>query len=329
MTRLDGEALVLVLNQLSTAKDHAACGMVSKAWAQASTCTHPQEIRLQHLYRDDVADFKHAMHHIRWLQALQQQGRLQNMQKAALLDNFSSHDNGKQDPSSISQGFLALAGSWQLCKCVLRGTFCLSTAAALLPTTLLALELWPESAPDVTWLSSFQRFARLQVLKLGVGISNHVSEFPGEDILEFELVLDAAIPSLESFAVLDRLHITILDGCNVGDCLPRVRRASFRLAANAEALQLAQEILEVQSLLDLRLDLEDGSGQRTTLTVPMAGSLQNLIFCGPARTPKVSVVIEKAGLGYSCSRVSNVSSADVDAVYEFDCRPEMTYLPLM
>ena len=282
MTRLDGEALVLVLNHLSTAKDLSTCGMVSKAWAQASTWTHPQEIRLEHVSRTKMAEFKHAMHHIRWLQDLQQRGRLQSVQRTALLENWTTHDVIRQDPSSISQGFLALAGSWQLHKCMLRGRFCLSTAIALLPTTLQALELWPEFAPDVSHLSSFQRFARLQVLKLGVGISNPVPDFEGEDILQFEIVLDTAMPTIESFAVIDRLRATLLGGHTISNCLPRVQRATLNLEASAAGLQLAQDILEIQSLLDLRLYLEAGSGHLTMFTVPMAGSLQNFFKALPA-----------------------------------------------
>lgn len=239
-----------------------------------------------------------------------------------MLENWTTHDIIRQDPSSISQGFLALAGSWQLRKCMLRGRFCLSTAIALLPTTLQALELWPESAPAVSHLSSFQRFARLQVLKLGVGISNPVPDFEGEDLLQFKLVLDTAMPTIESFAVIDRLRATLLGGHTISNCLPRVQRATLNLEASAAGLQLAQDILEIRSLLDLRLYLEDGSGHLTMFTVPMAGRLQKLFFQGPPSTLEVSVLIQKASLRYICNRVCTVSS--VDAVREFDCRPEIS-----
>ena len=309
IAQLEGELLILTLSRLSTARDLNSCAMVSKTWAEASTRTRPQVLHLQP-HNDAQKEPKTSVHQLRWLQGLQQQGRLQGLQTAVLHEHEAGHDPERPDPSPLSQGFIVLAGSWHICRCVLHGRFCWTSAIALLPTTLSALELWPDSGPSLNYLSDFLRFPKLQMLRLGVGLADNEKE-NGQDVLESMLVLNAALSSLITFSVIDRLHVTLAEGHDMSSCLPNIQHISFRIEASDKGMELAQEVMDLESYLSLELDLAEGPGEGNTLVLPETTMLKELMVSAPFKTPEVSIEVEKTGVELECSFVHKVSTANV------------------
>ena len=150
MARLQDELLELVLRRLTKPRDVVRCSAVSKGWADVSKHIKPTFLEIAQRRRD-VLDTS-AQGQLRWLQGLQAEDRLKGLQEAHLhVFNLEP-----LQPSLLSQGFLVLAGTWQLQKVTLHGAICFRTAVALLPASLLALDLWPDTGPATTRLSAFQ-----------------------------------------------------------------------------------------------------------------------------------------------------------------------------
>ena len=295
---------MLVLKHMSRPRDILNCSMVSKAWADAISHTYPHQVELQH--HDDLSqEFKHSVHQVRWLQGLHQQGRLQGLKKAETLD-FAWDEPQRANPSALSQGLVVIAGSCNLQVCKLDGRFDITFAVAVLPTTLVSMDLWPISGPHTICMSSFQRFGKLRTLRLGLGHS----DTPEEHFETLEMfLLDAIVPSIEQLEVHASLHTSILATCDIVTCLPNVNVLILAVKASQVGLRLAHQIMEMQLLRELELYLYDGDGQDTTLVVPQASLLEQLDLTAPS-DPRLSVKFDKPGVNYVCCHTYSITSGN-------------------
>ena len=154
------------------------------------------------------------------------------------------------------------------------------------------------------------------MLRLGIGLDDN-DKASGRDVIEPVLVLNAAVSSLKTLSVVDRLHVTMAEGHDIGSCLPDIQHISCRIEASDEGVELAQEIMELESLLSLHLDFVDGPGEDDTLIFPKTSMVEELILSGPLNMPNVSIEINKTGVELECSLVHKVSTANVPRTHLF------------
>ena len=298
LPKLEGELLGLILRHMTEAADIIRCSTVSHSWAEASKHTQLTSLDLHH---STVAgsETQIAQAQLRWLQDLQKSERVKTLQQVHLLVHEGRDEGLSQTPSFLSQGLLVLAGSWPLTKIVLHGPVCFDTAVAMLPASLLVLEMWPDTGPGVTSLSSFQRFPKLQVLRLAMG---------SDDIfLEYDFVINHTLPDLVFLSIHDCL---CLRGCptgsKLGELVPKLEHASFQIKADDAGVKLAEDVIRLGHLNKLDLNLTDGDGDAVNLLVPSTSHLQELLVSGPDTSPRVALTLGKAGVKYICEYVQRI-----------------------
>ena len=260
--QLHGEALELVLQCLTEARDIVRCSSVSKAWAQASKHTQVSVLELQHCSFVPGAlekkENKDAQAKLRWLRRLHQADQLAVLQEITLYDSQEAYDSGQAMPSVLSQGVTVLAGFWQLRKVSLQGHICFKSAVALLPTSLLVLELYPYLASHDVYLSDFLRFTELKGLNLVFSSVNG----------NLKCILDTTLSSLVFLAIHHDLHCITAPNCDVSGCLPNINHLSVVIKADDHGLRLASDVLKLASLRKVEVNLLDGPGHARNLVVP-------------------------------------------------------------
>ena len=242
--------------------------------------------------------------------------------QAEMLD-WAFDDLEREGPSPVSAGVIVFAGSWNLRSCRIEGRFALHCAVALLPTTLVSLYLWPTSTPERICLSSFQRFDKLQTLRLGVGLVCRIGV--GVSDLTFEkesnttlFKLDACAASLEQLEVFDSVYTTMLDAYDMDTCLPNINLLSLRLIPNHSGWQLARKVIACRWSHKLKLgmyseddDMLYNDTTRSRLVVPADSRLEQLLLTAPSCMPDVPLEITKPDVDYVCnqSQTTGESSA--------------------
>ena len=104
--------------------------------------------------------------------------------------------------------------------------------------------MWLDIGPEVTSLSSFQRFPKLQVLRLAIG--------SGDRLLDDEFVIDHTVPDLVFLALHDRLFLRACPpGSKLGELLPKIEHASFRIQADNAGVRLAEDAIKLGRLKKL------------------------------------------------------------------------------
>ena len=298
---LEGELLGLILRHMTRAEDIIRCSAVSRIWAEASRHTQHTSLVLYHSTVDG-SETQIAQAQLRWLQDLQKNERLRTLQQIGLYVHDGHDEDPGPTPSFLSQGLLVLAGSWPLTKIELCGPVCFHTAVAMLPASLLALELWLDAGPKVTRLSSFQRFPKLQVLRLAIGSQDTASGLP-----EYDFVVDCSFPDLVFLVLHDRLFLRACPpGSKLGELVPKLEHASFQIKADDAGVKLAEDAIRLGHLKKLELDLTHGDGHEVDLLVPNTSHLQELLVSGPDKSPRVVLTLGKAGVKYICECVYKI-----------------------
>lgn len=323
MATLPTEALSLVLSRLTHVQDIFRCSLVCRAWARAGKDAEQETLVLVQLHSDprwagmprETAD---AQGLLKWLQRLQLEGRLKSLKKLRLSPASEIWFPEPLGPSALSQGLLILAGLWQLHEVSLVGSFTLKSALALLPKTILILNLWPDSAPDKICLADFKRFKQLQALELAVGeAADDATSFVGSS-----LVLDCCMSSLTYLCVHNRVRCTLSSDLALYDLLPNVTQLSVQVTADRDGLGLADKILQMKELRKLKLLLYGSVTSKHRLIIPSDSLLEQLQLVGPVKSPCVFLSIPSScvhGLRYKCQNVSEISAGD--ALEELDAVP--------
>ena len=300
MPQLQGQGLALVLSRLSNATDLLRTSLVNKVWAEASAIAQPISIRL--IQKGDANDLSK----LNWLQGLQQQGRLQDLQQIRLWLE-------EPDPTraSLSVGFMMLLGSCQIRECSVKGSYCFKTVLGLLPKTVQVLDLrqYPGCEHEVIHSSSFCKFQNLQSLRLGVHLGEGYSaEDDNSDGYMF--IWDAPLPGLTSAIVQDLLISSLQSGCDIRQCLPNVSQLGLRIIADEQGAQLAQGVLSLPCLQKIRLDLLFSTETEAfNLLVPTTSLIEELLLRG-SEEPRVSLYLRKAAISLRCSGVDVSSVSD-------------------
>lgn len=268
-----------------------------KVWAEASAIARPISIRL--IQEGDANDLSK----LNWLQGLQQQGRLQDLQQIRLWLE-------EPDPTraSLSVGFMTLVGSCQIRECSIRGSYCFKTVLGLLPKTVQVLDLrqYPGCELEVIYSSSFCKFQKLQSLRLGVVLGEYYLT-EDDDLDGYKFIWDAPLPGLTSAIVQDLLVSSLQPGCDIRQCLPNVSQLGLRIIADEQGAKLAQGVLSLPCLQKIRLDLLSSTETEAfNLMVPTASLIEELLLKGPEE-PSVSLYLRKAAISLQCSGV-DVSS---------------------
>ena len=270
MARLQDEVAGLVLSRLTDASDVVRCSVVCRTWSGLLKRTHLKAIEMWH--REAHGDDEEAQAQLRWLQGLQNDGCLKHLQEAVLIE----HPDLETDPgelSTLSQGFIVMAGCWPLHTTVLSGPFSYSHAVALLPNCLVELELWPYSLPGGSVrLSQFQKYTSLRKLKVAAGDGSPVDQnYSGAA----EFLVDTALSALQFLSARDKLICNVTAGHSFAELLPSVQHACLNLRASVDGLILAQSIMVSQTMCKLELYLIESDGPSTTLQVPKSSHLRS------------------------------------------------------
>lgn len=310
---LEGELLAAIPSRLTHSKDPVRCAVVCKAWAGASKQARYESLKIQHGVPDRSETGDRAQ--VVWLQDLQKDGR-HNVQQAALFANNSGDAVYQTIPSFLSQ-----AGTWHLQKVLLHGPICLATAVAVLPTTLTALDLWPDTRILGPALSNFRRFKKLQALKLAIGRSEKEL-----DNSAYDFVIDTDFPGLKLLAVHNTLRCRILTSCQMGTCFPHLQHMSLRIKADITGTILAETAIALGQLHSLELVLLDGDGDDVDLVVSEHSLIEELHITGPVSKPSVSLGLNKAGMGVCCSNISVFTAGNPCAIVHLPTSSNLTSL---
>lgn len=189
------------------------------------------------------------------------------------------------------------------------GPFCVEAAAHLLPTSLLGMNLWPDSAPGVICLSDCKRFSNLQTLKLAVGSGEGDEQERAPASTEFLLGTD--FPCLESVIIHDRVHCTLAQDMTTAACFPNVHTLHLQVKSSQGSRILVKALLAIPNLKILKLDVLEEDGVPWNLIVPKSSSIQHLVVTTPPKGPGMTVQLQKADIQYKCSRIDTVCSASI------------------
>ena len=205
-----------------------------------------------------------------------------------------------------------LSGGWHLHTATLHGPFYFSNAIALLPTSVLNLDVWPETGPKTVCLSDFRRFTNLKALRLAIG-TNAV-----HDKNDICFVIDLCFAGLELLTVYDRLRCTVKsEPGEVAALLPCIQYLALKIKADTDGQLLASCVLAMLGLRKLNITLLDGHGSDMFLAVPKDSQLEELVLLGPNTKPNAHLKLHRLGIEYDCQscRVSS-SNAPVCCGYE-------------
>ena len=222
----------------------------------------------------------------RLLQSWQKHGRLQQLLRLELLDEGPEHDYcGRR--TSFSQTVITIASFCNLYHCCLQGPFSFKTAVALLPSSLVVLDLWPDFVPLVMKLSAFLRFPDLQQLDLGWDSP------PVFDPETADLVLDASFGSLTHLKIGGSICCRSVPAFVMSACVPNLLTFKGMVMDNDQGTELAKMLVALPKLQVLHLNFDDGD---RTVGIPGGSLMRELELRWPNSHPKLSVKL--SGIQY-------------------------------
>lgn len=205
----------------------------------------------------------------------------------------------------FSQTVITIASFCNLSHCCLQGPFCSKTAVALLPASLVVLNLWPDWMHPVTNLSAFLRFSDLQELDLACGL---LEELDDSAAATADLFLDAAFANLTHLKIWDSICCQPVPGFVMSACVPNLLIFKGKIVAHHQGIELAQRIVALPKLQALNLGFYDGDSPDVSLVIPRGSLICALELKGPKFYPKLSVKLEKHGIAYLHSQSCTVQS---------------------
>ena len=249
-----------------------------------------------------------AWHTLRLLQTWQTQGRLQSLRQLNLNDGQEESEDFLPDgnPSPLSYGVISLAGLWNLFTCRVYCPFSLEAATNLLPTSLLAVSMWPDSAPGVIRLSAFKMFPNLQMLNLAVGSGDGEEGTPA--IVHF--LLDTAFPCLKYVSIHDRLHCRLAQNITVAACFPNVHTLHVRVNSSQGSRILVDGLLASQHLKIFQLDVLEEDGLQWA-DISKVQLYSEIVCHSISKQTHDDCSTAKADMQYKCSGVDTVNSASI------------------
>ncbi len=304
---LESQGLLLnVFNHLEGLDDFIRCTCVSKSWRAIVEQARPLSLVIGGSSEFPMLDYDGVTGVLRWLQTNQKRGHLQNLQNFCLDGEtlfLSEYVNQPKTQSALFEAAIMSAGLWNLRTCTLEGPFCLETAASLLPTTVQQLKLTVYEPPDVSYLSSFERFVGLQLLYI-----SGLPDWPGElqPLVMFEI--DGTMPSLRELFVSTPFCCTeTQQQVNLYLCLPSICQLFVLVLGDPDGARLAQGFFDLSHLTYLDLCILDGTLPWMVVVVPRASSVSTLRLVGHKK-PVVSLEIKKErDFAFECRGVPNVS----------------------
>ena len=298
---LEAQGVMLnVFNQLQGVDELVVCSSVSKTWNSLIREARPISLMIGGL----ELDAKGAACVLRWLQAKQRAGHLQNLREFLLFSEslFREEYESIRLQSAFFEAAVMCTGFWNLERCVLEGPFCMEQAVALLPAALKLLDLRPTVAPAHIDLSAFERFSRLQLLELGGTEPDGPPSY---------IYWHGDLPALRSVRAYEPFQATVLEGLDEdGDdhrwALPCLVQLNICVVADDRGIALAKCFIDLKGLTELELYLLEGPARLVVLKVLPSSSLTMLRLVGPQRNTEVCLEIFNKTLEYECRRVTNV-----------------------
>ena len=280
------------------------CSTVCKCWARALQSCRPKCLIVPS-FQHERWEVDAAISTIKWLHLWQQQGSLQKEQQLVLDKSLLDSQYRRGIPQSpLARAVMTATSCSDLQICILRGCFCLTTAIALLPASLLVLDLWTESPSTGTLLSHFTKFrATLQSLKLRCEARNP-DEFIDPCLLA--LMLDSSFCSLTTLEISNFFYSRLLPDSTLGDGLMDLRKCITNLEPDKLGIQLAQALIEQPLMEDLEIELFNAmmnSACVSKLMVPAASCLICLQVVGPKIAPSVLTDLVQVKFAYEFCRV--------------------------
>ena len=310
---LEAQGVMLnVFNQLQGLDDLVVCASVSKTWNTLIREARPICLMIGSPAHFPSLDAAGAACALRWLQAKQRVGHLQNLREFWLFSEHLFRDEYEETrlQSAFFEAAIMCTGFWSLQRCTLEGPFCLEQAAALLPATLKQLELRPDMPPVHIDLSAFDRFSILQLLDLAGSLEDPSAASPPSRIY-----FNCSLPALRSlkthapFEVFTDPNDDVYDEIYSDDmhaALPCLVQLSVCVLADDDGRELASHFINLKGLKELELCLSGSLSRVILLKVLPSSSLSVLRLVGPPKNPEVSLEIYKKHLDYECFRVTNV-----------------------
>lgn len=306
---LEAQGVMLnVFNQLQGLDDFVVCSSVSKSWNALVQEARPSCLMVGSSEQFPPLDAQGAACVLRWIQAKQKAGHLQQLREFWLCadDLFRDEYEEIRLQSAFLEAAIMCTGFWNLQTCTLDGAFCLEQAVALLPITLKHLDLTPDVTPPDLHLSTLNRFMNLQWLFL--------AGRPGPlDSGLISLILDGNLPALRKLEVGLPFFISIEGTPSAAELqlmlvasFPCLVQASLTMCATEAGIALANAFLSYKGLKELIMGISEGPSRFVMLSVPTSSSLTLLRLVGPENSTEISLEIRKKNLEYECRGVTNV-----------------------
>lgn len=304
---LEAQGVMLgVFNQLESLDDLLVCSSVSKSWNTLIREARPNSLKIGATDYSPRLDAEGAVCTLRWLQAKQRAGHLQNLKEFWLLSKESFRDQYEQPrlQSAFVEAVVMCTGLWNLKSCTLEGFFCLEQAVAVLPTTLKQLELTPAQPPPQFHLSVLSRFANLQLLALagteeGLPPSYiHLSEYsmPAVRSLKAHKPFQIVGPYDEQLQALE---------VEVAIALPCLVQLTVSIPASSGGVALANTFINLKGLKELDMCLV-GPPTRPIVLKLMRSSSLALLRLEADDDVQPSLEIRKRSLEYELYGVTTV-----------------------
>lgn len=298
---LEAQGVMLnVFNQLQGLNELVVCSSVSKTWNLLIREARPISLMIGGL----MLDAEGAACVLRWLQAKQRAGHLQNVRDFWLFSEslFREEYESIRLQSAFFEAAIMCTGFWNLERCILEGPFCMEQAVALLPAALKLLDLRPIVPPAHMNLSAFERFSRLQLLELGGNESDGPPSW---------IYWNGDLPALRSVKAYEPFQAMVIedDDQDSNDnhwALPCLVQLNVCVVADDRGIALAKRFIDLKGLKELQLYLLEGPARSVVLKVLPSSSLTMLRLIGPQRNTEVCLEIFKKTLEYECRRVTNV-----------------------
>ena len=303
---LEAQGVMLnVFNQLQGLDNFVVCSSVSKTWHALVREARPTCLVIGKAF--PALDAEGAACVLRWIQAKQRAGHLQNLREFCLVSEGLFRDQYEELAlqSAFFEATIMCTGFWNLEVCTIEGPFSMEQALGLLPITLKQLALTAHEPPPQLYLSALDRFVDLQLLELaGSDREGH-----------YVIIIDGTLPALRSLRLLSPFCVECSEGTGhtVNDIkldlnvvLPCMQQAQVSIIANDAGAVLANALLSCKDLGELDICFVEGPLRVVNLKVPRSSSLMSLRLVGPPKNVEVSLEICKTRLEYDCRRVSNV-----------------------
>ena len=300
--------LTKIFDRLSTLKDFVVCSAVSKRWAKAIQDCRPGSLDVHYMRHDGAREeTEAAISMIAWLQSWRVEGRLQKLHDFRLGDHFvDTQYRQTPNPTSFSQAVVVIASFCNLQTCRLHGCFCVKTAAAVLPPSLISLYLWPEAMPAVIPLSKFSRLTKLQ--KLEVGCDTHLYQ-SAEPLHVPQVVFDTTLSTLQSLGVWSSICCSSMFPPLPDIHLPKLCNFYGSIQANQAGKELANTLVGLPHLQEIAIEFRDGDAADWTLVIPKHSAVLMIELKGPPNSPKISLKLEKQCVNFRLCGIYTVDSA--------------------